>query len=330
MIKNLLAMKSAAIFATAALASATLWAQAPASVTGADYPAKVIKIIVPFTAGSATDIMARIVGERLSASVGQAVVVENRPGAGGTLGAAQVAKSEPDGYTLLVVSTGHVVNPALYGNLPYDTVGDFAGVSPLAALPNVLVVGAGSPIKSVADLIAQAKAKPGQLNYASAGVGSATHVNAEKFRAVADIAVTHIPFKGTPETIVEVSAGRVDFMFTPVLASIPSIRDNRMRALAVSTSKRSTALPDVPTVAEAGVPGFVFDFWIGLLAPAKTPRAIVNRLNGEVRKIMAQPEVLERMVKLGAEPMPMTPERFDAYIKEEFTTLGAIMKAAPK
>ena len=323
-------MKRSLLSAASLLLVATAWAQGPASGAGADYPSKIIKIIVPFTAGSATDIMARIVGERLSASVGQAVVVENRPGAGGTLGAAQVAKSEPDGYTLLVVSTGHVVNPALYGNLPYDTVGDFAGVSPLAALPSVLVVGAGSPIKSVSDLIAQAKAKPGQLNYASAGVGSATHVNAEKFRAASDIAVTHIPFKGTPETIVEVSSGRVDFMFTPVLASIPSIRDNRMRALAVSTSKRSTALPDVPTVAEAGVPGFVFDFWIGLLAPAKTPRAVVNKLNGEVRKIMAQPDVAERMVKLGAEPMPMTPERFDAYIKEEFTTLGAIMKAAPK
>ena len=323
-------MKRLVIFAATALAFSTGWTQTPASGAGADYPNKIIRIIVPFTAGSATDIMARIVGERLSAGMGQGVVVENRPGAGGTLGAAQVAKSDPDGYTLLVVSTGHVVNPALYGSLPYDTVGDFAGVSPLAALPSVLVVASSSPIKSVGELIATAKAKPGQLNYASAGVGSATHVNAEKFRAVAGIQATHIPFKGTPETIVEVSSGRVDFMFTPVLASIPNIRDNRMRALAVSTAKRSTALPEVPTVSEAGLPGFVFDFWIGLLAPAKTPRAIVNKLNAEVRKVMAQPEVIERMAKLGAEPMPMTPERFDAYIKEEYATLGAIMKAAPK
>ena len=315
-------MKRLLIVAATVLTVASAWGQ--------DYPTKVIKIVVPFTAGSATDIMARIVGERLSASTGQPVVVENRPGAGGTLGSAQVAKSEPDGYTLLVVSTGHVVNPVLYSGLSYDTVADFAGVVPLAALPSVLVVGAGSPIKSVRELIAAAKAKPGQLNYASAGVGSATHVNAEKFRSAADIQVTHIPFKGTPETIVETSAGRVDFMFTPVLASIPTIRDNRMRALAVSTAKRSSALPDVPTVAEAGVPGFVFDFWIGLLAPAKTPRAIVNKLNLEVSKALAQPEVTERMAKLGAESMPMTPERFDAYIKEEFTTLSAVMKAAPK
>jgi len=322
--KRIFALSTWVLLAAVALASAPVHAQT------ADYPNKVIKIIVPFTAGSATDIMARIVGERLTASMGQPVVVENRPGAGGTLGAAQVAKSEPDGYTLLVVSTGHVVNPALYGNLPYDTVADFAGVTPLAALPNMLVVAANSPFKTMAELIAATKAKPGQLNYASAGVGSATHVNAEKFRATTGMQVTHIPFKGTPETIVEVSAGRVDFMFTPVLSSIPSIRENRMRALAVSTAKRSSALPDVPTVAEAGLPGFVFDFWIGLLAPAKTPRPVVNKLNAEVRKVLAQPEVLERLSKLGAEPMPMTPERFDSYIKEEFNTLGTIMKAAPK
>ena len=313
-----------------AFAALLFAAVAGAQTAGAEYPRKTIKIVVPFTAGSATDIMARVVGERLSASTGQAVVVENRPGAGGTLGSAQVARSEPDGYTLLVVSTGHVVNPTLYPGLGYDTVGDFAGVSPLAALPSVLVVGAGSPIKSVAELIAAAKDKPGQLNYASAGVGSATHVNAEKFRSVAGIQVTHIPFKGTPETIVETSSGRVDFMFTPVLASIPSIRDNRMRALAVSTAKRSSALPDVPTVAEAGIPGFVFDFWIGLLAPVKTPRAVVNKLNAEIGRILAQPEIKERMAKLGAESMPMRPEQFDAYIKEEFMTLSAVMKAAPK
>ena len=311
------------------IAAATVFAVASATAQAA-YPSKVIKIIVPFTAGSATDIMARIVGEKLTTSMGQPVVVENRPGAGGTLGASQVAKSEPDGYTLLVVSTGHVVNPALYANLNYDTLGDFVGVTPLAALPSVLVVGAGSPIKNVAELIATAKAKPGQLNFASAGVGSATHVNAEKFRAQANIQVTHIPFKGTPETIVEISAGRVDFMFTPVLSSIPSIRDNRMRALAVSTAKRSSALPDIPTVAEAGLPGFVFDFWIGMLAPAKTPKAIVNKLNAEVRNILQLPDVKDRLSKLGADPMTMSSEQFDAYIKEDFTTLGAVMKSAPK
>ncbi|MDP3702041.1 MAG: tripartite tricarboxylate transporter substrate binding protein [Hylemonella sp.] len=294
------------------------------------YPSKPIRIVVPFTPGSATDIMARIVGEKLGTAWGQTVIVENKPGAGGTVGSAFVAKSEPDGYTLLVVSTGHVVNPVLYPGLSYDTVGDFAGITPLASLPNVLVVGANSPLKNVQELIATAKANPGKLNYASAGTGSATHVNAEKFRAITGIQATHIPFKGTPETITETVAGRVDFMFTPVLSSIPMIRDNRMRALAVSTAQRSSALPEVPTVSEAGVPGFVFDFWIGLLAPAKTPRDVVNKLNQEVSKALAQPDVKERMAKLGGEPLPMSPERFDAFIREEHATLSVIMKDAPK
>jgi tripartite-type tricarboxylate transporter receptor subunit TctC len=313
-------------FLAAAAAALLTWG---AAAQGA-YPSRPIRIVVPFTAGSATDIMARIVGEKISTSLGQPVTVENKAGAGGTLGAAQVAKSEPDGYTLLVVSTGHVVNPALYDNLSYDTVGDFAGVIPLASLPSVLVVGANSPYKTVPELIAAAKGKPGQLNFASAGRGSATHVAAEKFRSATAIDVTHVPFKGTPETIVETIAGRVDFMFTPILSSIPNIRDHRMRALAVSTAKRSSILPDVPTVAEAGVPGFVFDFWIGLLAPAKTPRDVVRKLNQEVAKALAQPDVKERMANLGAEAMIMSPEQFDAYIKEEFTTLGAVMRAARK
>ena len=315
-------MKRLLIAAAAVLVAATSAAQT--------YPSKTIKIVVPFTAGSATDIMARVVGEKLQAAWGQPVVVENRPGAGGTLGATQVAKGEADGHTLLVVSTGHVVNPVLYSNLQYDTLGDFSGVSPLASLPSVLVVGAGSPYKTVAELMAAARAKPGVLNYASAGVGSATHVNAEKFRANANLQVTHIPFKGTPETIVEVSSGRTDFMFTPVLASIPSIRDNRLRALAVSTAKRSSALPNVPTVAESGLPGFAFDFWIGMLAPAKTPKPVVAKITAEVARILALPEVKERMATLGAEPMPMSPDQFDAYIKDEYTTLGAVMRSAPK
>lgn len=315
-------MKRLFIAATAALAMTCSWAQ--------NYPSKTIKIVVPFTAGSATDIMARVVGEKLQAAWGQPVVIENRPGAGGTLGATQVAKSEADGHTLLVVSTGHVVNPVLYSGIQYDTLGDFAGVSPLAALPSMLVVGAGSPIKTVAELLAAARTKPGALNYASAGVGSATHVNAEKFRAMANLQITHIPFKGTPETIVEVSTGRSDFMFTPILASLPAVRENRLRAIAVSTSKRSSALPNVPTVAESGLPGFVFDFWIGMLAPSKTPRPVVAKLNAEVARILALPEVKERMNTLGAEPMPMSPEQFDAYIKDEYNTLGAVMRSAPK
>lgn len=295
---------------------------------GQAYPSKPIRIIVPFTAGSATDIMARTIGEKLSAAWGHPVLVENKPGAGGTIGANQVAKGEADGYSLLVVSTGHVVNPVLYNSIPYDTLADFSGVSVLANLPSVLVVSAGSPFKNVQDLVAAAKAKPGQLNFATAGIGSATHVNTAKFLVASNASATHIPFKGTPETITETISGRVDFMFTPVLASLPNIRDGRMRALAVSTARRNSALPDVPTVAESGLPGFEFNFWIGLLAPAKTPRDIVNKLNAEVTKIMQLPEVRERMGKLGAEAMPMSPEQFDAYIKEEYTSLGAVMRAS--
>jgi tripartite-type tricarboxylate transporter receptor subunit TctC len=315
-------MKRFLVAAAATFAMGLALAQAPG------YPNKPIRIIVPFTAGSATDIMARIVGEKFTAKWGQPVVVENKPGAGGTLGAAQVAKADPDGYTLLVVSTGHVVNPVLYQNLTYDTLGDFAGVAPLATLPNVLVVAANSPLRSVTDLIAAAKAKPGQMNYASAGTGSATHVNAEKFRAATGIDVQHVPFKGTPETIVETIAGRVDFMFTPMLSSVPQVREGKMRALAVSTGRRSPSLPDVPTVAEAGVPGFAFDFWAGMLAPAKTPRDVVNKLNAEIQTILAQPDVRERMAKLGAEAMPMSATQFDAYLKDEYAALGAVMKNA--
>ena len=319
--------KFAGAFAAVVLASA-LTLTVSGSALGQTYPAKVIRIIVPFTAGSATDLRARTVGEKLTAAWGQPVIVENKPGAGGTIGAAQVAKSDPDGYTLLVVSTGHVVNPVMYAGIQYDTLADFAGVIPLANLPNALVVSANSPFKNVQDLIAAAKAKPGQLNFASAGVGSATHVNTAKFLVASGSSATHLPFKGTPETITETISGRVDFMFTPVLASLPSIRDGRMRPLAVSTGKRNNSLANVPTVAESGLPGFEFNFWVGLLAPSKTPRDIVNKLNADVARIMQLPEVRERMANLGAEAMPMSPEQFDAYIKDEFNTLGAVMRAA--
>ena len=311
-----------------AFAALLFAAAAGAQTAGADYPSKTVKIVVPFTAGSATDIMARVVGERLSASTGQAVVVENRPGAGGTLGSAQVARSEPDGYTLLVVSTGHVVNPTLYPGLGYDTVGDFAGVSPLAALPSVLVVGAGSPIKSVAELIAAAKDKPGQLNYASAGVGSATHVNAEKFRSAAGIQVTHIPFKGTPEILSNTMGAQVQMAWVPLVSSVGALKDSRITALAVSTKVRSAALPDVPTIAEAGFPGGQFDFWVGMLAPAKTPREVVARINAEINRSQQTPDIKARLSKLGADSMPMTPDQFDAYIQDEANVLQKIMRAA--
>jgi tripartite-type tricarboxylate transporter receptor subunit TctC len=292
------------------------------------YPSRAIRIIVPFSPGSVTDIMGRSVSDRLAASLGQPVVVENRPGAGGTIGTAAVAKAAPDGYTLAVVSAGHAVNPAIYEKLPYDTAKDFAGVIPLGNLPSVLFVTPALGVKSVQELIALAKTKPGELNYPSAGIGSASHVNAEKFRVVTGINAVHVPLKGAPEMIAETLAGRTQFGLVGIAAALPAIRDGRLLALAVSSAKRSPTLPSVPTVAEVGVPEAQFNFWIGVLAPGQTPRAVVNRLNDEFARALQSPDVRERHAKLGAEPMPMSPEQFDAYMREELATLGGLLRKA--
>jgi tripartite-type tricarboxylate transporter receptor subunit TctC len=293
-----------------------------------DYPSKPIHIIVPFTAGSATDIVARLIGEKLNASWGQPVVVENRPGAGGTIGIAQTAKSDPDGYTLAVVSTGHVVNDVLYKDLPYDTLHDLAGVAPLASLPSVLVVPAGLGIHSVKALVALARARPGELNYATAGVGSAAHINSEKFNAAAGIKAVHVPLKGTPQILNEVMASRVQFAWVPSLSSVGMLKEGKLVALAVSTPKRIAALPEIPTIAEAGYPGGEFDFWLGMLAPAKTPHEVVSKINGEVNRALKTEEVTERLAKLGAEPMAMTPAEFDRFIREQHDLLGKVMRDA--
>ena len=283
---------------------------------------------MPFTPGSASDILARVVGDKLAARWGQPVIVENRPGAGGTIGAAVVARAEPDGYTLVVVSVGHVVNPQIYKSLPYDTLRDFAAVAPLGNLPSVLAVTPSLGVKSVADLIALAKARPGALNYASGGVGSASHINAEKFRVATGIDVVHVPTKGAQEMMVETMTGRTQFGFYPIIAVLPMIRDGKLVALAVSSARRSAALPELPTIAEAGVPGAEFDFWIGLLAPAKTPREIVTKLNNEIARILGEPDVKQRLDALGVEPMAMSPPQLDAYMREEYLSLGRVMKAA--
>ena len=231
--------------------AALLLALAPAAFAQA-FPDKPIKFVVPFTAGSGTDIVARTVAEPMSRALGQPIVVENKPGAGGTLGAAQVAKSAPDGYTLLVHSAGHVANPAIYNNLPYDTAKDFVGITPLASLPNVLIVSPAKGWKSPQDMVAQARANPGKLNYGSAGIGSATHMNAEIFRDSAKFDAVHVPFKGTPEAMTETATGRVDFFFAPLSSALPLIKDGRLQALAVGTPQRSPVLPNVPTTVEAG------------------------------------------------------------------------------
>jgi tripartite-type tricarboxylate transporter receptor subunit TctC len=312
----------------AVVAAVCLGFSCMAAAQAPGYPSGPVKIIVPFTAGSATDIMARVAGERLAPALGQAVIVENRPGAGGTIGINVVAKAAPDGMTLAVVSTGHVVNHVLYSGLPYDTIKDFAGVAPLATLPSVLIVSPALGVKSVADLVAVAKARPGQLNYGTAGVGSAAHINQEKFNQATGIQAVHIPFKGTPEILGDTMAGRVQMAWVPLVSSVGPIRDGTVLALAVSTPRRSATLPDVPTIAEAGVPGGEFNFWVGLLAPAKTPREVVARLNAEVNKAMQSPETLQRLAKMGAEPMPMSAEQYDAFIRQQYEELGRVMKAS--
>ena len=292
------------------------------------YPNKPVKLVVPFTAGSATDILARTVGQKLTEMWGQSVVVDNRPGAGGTIGTAIVAKSPPDGYTLLVNSAAHAYNPWIYPNLSFDTVKDFVDVAPFAGQPNVLVVAPSTGYKTVADLINAAKAKPGTLNFGSAGTGSGTHINAEKFRLAAGIDVVHIPYKGTPEALTDTIAGRITYFFSPISAALPNIREGKLVALGVSTAKRSSVLPNVPTLAESGLPGFDYNLWVGLFAPAGTPAEIVDKVARDVSRALATPEVKERLTALGAEAMPMTPVEFTKFVAVEIDDSGKVIKAA--
>jgi tripartite-type tricarboxylate transporter receptor subunit TctC len=310
------------------LVLAAIFALAPLTAAAQVFPSKPIRIIVPFTPGSATDTIARPMAEKLAAALGQPVLVENRPGAGGTIGIGVLAKSPPDGYTLGVVSTGHVVNPVLYSSLPYDTLKDFSGVAPLAGQPSVLVVSPALGVKTVRDLVAMAKAKPGELNYATAGVGSAAHISAEKFRMAAGIDAVHVPFKGSPESITETMGGRTQFTWTPLSTAVGQIRGGQLLALAVSTAHRSQTFPEVPTIAEAGFPRGEFNFWVGMLAPANTPREVLARLNAEVQRALQAADMKERLAKLGSEPMAMSPEQFDTFIRDEFTVLGDVMRAS--
>ncbi len=314
-------------FVKSALVAVAL-AVIPLSVLAQPYPSKTIRVIVPFAAGSATDVAARLIGERLNAAWGQPVVVENRPGAGGTIGIAQTAKAEPDGYTLVVVSTGHVVNDVLYKDLPYDVLNDLAGVAPLVSLPSVLIVPPSLGVKNVKDLVALAKAKPGEFNYGTAGVGSAAHINTEKFNLAAGINAVHVPLKGTPPILSETMGARLQYSWVPIIASLGPIQDGKLLALAVSTASRSAALPNVPTIAEAGFPGGEFDFWVGLLAPGKTPKDLLEKINAEVNRALASPDMKDRLAKLGGEPMKMSPGQFDAFLRKEHAVLGQLMRDA--
>jgi tripartite-type tricarboxylate transporter receptor subunit TctC len=313
-------MRLVTIALAAILAGSTAHAQT--------YPDKPIHVIVPFSPGSATDVTARAIAQELSQKLGQPVVIDNRPGAGGSIGAGQVAHAPHDGYTLLVHSSGHTVNPSIFANLGYDTQKDLMGVSMLAELPNVLVVPPSRGWKTAGDLVKVAKANPGKLSYGSAGTGSGTHMNAEKFRLRAGFDAVHVPYKGPPEGLTDIMGDRIDFMFAPIISAISLIKDGRVTTLAVGSSKRSSILPDIQTTEEAGYPGSAYRFWVGMLAPAGTPPAVVERLNAEVKQALASPQIKERLAALGADAAPTSPVEFDKLIAQELVENAALAKEA--
>ena len=301
---------------------------ATACASAQKFPERPVRMLIGFTPGTATDIVARVLGQKLGDGWGQNVVAENRPGAGSTIAAGIVVKAAPDGYTLLFNSSAQAVNPALFANLPYDTLKDFTPISPVAEQPNVLVVGPNSTIKTVAELIAAAKAKPGQLNFGSAGSGSGTHLNLEKFKLAAGINVTHVPYKGTPEVATDLIGGRIDGYFAPIAAALPFVNGGKLRAIAVSTAKRSAQLPNVQTVAEAGVRGADFALWFGVWGPAKMPPKLVDQLSKDIGRVLALPEVREQLAKLGSEALNMTPAGFDKFVRDEIDDYTRVVKAA--
>ena len=310
------------------LSAAVLGAPAlPQIASAQDWPkARQIRAMVPFAAGSTLDIVGRIVMDPLSKALGQTIVIENRGGAGGSIGTAQVAKAAPDGYTLLIQASAHSAAPAAYPKISYDPTRDFAAVIPFGTVPNVLLVRPGRGIKSVKHLVAAAK--DGKMTYASAGVGSATHWAAERLRLAAKFEAVHVPFKGGPEALTEVMAGRVDFTSMGLGSALSFIKSGQLLPLAVSTPKRSPALPDVPTSIEAGLPNSDYIFWMGLFVPAKTPAAIIERLRAETAKVLALPAVQDRFRPQGIEPMPLSPSEFDALVKREVAANIALVKAA--
>lgn len=320
-------MKSLATFARLVF----LAALAAAPVAGAQaqaYPSKAIRVIVPFPPGGSTDFLARIVGQKLTAAWGQQVVIDNRPGAGGTVGAAEAARATPDGYTLLMGAVHHTIATSAYAKLPYDFQKDFAPVTTVAIVPNILVVNPAVPATTVKELIAHAKANPGKLTYGSAGMGTAHHLIGESFNAQAGVDILHVPYKGGSPAVADLIGGQVTLMYDTVSSCLPHIKSGKLRAIGVSTAKRSAALPDVPTIAEAALPGFEVTTWFGFLAPAKTPPEIVTRLNTEIVKILNMPDVRERLLAAGSEPVGNTPEQMTAQIAKETAEFAKIVKQA--
>ena len=298
----------------------------PTMAVAQNYPNKPVRLVFAFPPGSSADIVGRIFAEKLSEYWGQTAVVDNRPGAGGTIAAGIVAKAPPDGYTLLVHSSGHVVNPSIYKTLPYDVTKSFVDIAPLAQQPNVLVVGPNSNYKTAGELIAAAKAKPGILTVASAGTGSGTHLNLEKFKYDAKIDINHIPYKGSSEALTDIVGGRVDAYFAPISSVLELVKSSKVHAIAVSTSKRSSLLPNVPTIAESGLPGFEYSLWFGIWGPAGIPPAIVEKIANDVKR--ASLDARGKLQAIGNEPLEMTQPQFTAYVNNEIKNSAVLLKAA--
>lgn len=316
-------MKTLVLAVIAGLALASIgeaWSQ--------KYPTRPIRIVVPFTAGSQTDLFARIIAPKMAENWGQQVVVDNRPSAGGIVAGTIIASAAPDGYTLMLTSSAYAVSAAIYAKLPYDPLKDIDGVAKFASVALVLVVSPKLGAKSVKELIALAKSKPGLITFGSAGIGSATHMGGEQFKYVAGINVVHVPYRGTPEALIDTMTGRIQYWFSPMGPAVPFVTDGRLLALAVTTAQRSPLFPNVPTVAEAALPGFDYDPWYAVLTAAKTPRPIVDQLNKEIARIMGLADVKERMLFQGAVIGTSTPEEFAKLLRSDIATLSKVAKAA--
>jgi len=321
-------MKKTSLACALTIAAVSAPALAQKTDPAAGFPSRPIRVVVGFTPGGQPDIYARLIQAKLTDALHQQVVVDNRPGAGGIIGSHIVVDAPADGHTLLSVSSAHVTSPAVRAKMPFDTIKDLAGITLTANATYVLAVTPALNIKTVQELIALTKAKPGQINFSSAGTGSGTHFAGEMFKQSAGIDIVHIPFKGIPESLTDAISGRVQFTMAPIASSVSLIKEGRLRAVGVTSKKRSSLYPELPTLAEQGLTGFEWDSWGGLLAPAKTPRAVINKLNREVVKILAMPEIIERMRALGAEPTATTPEEMDAFVARQLKTAMQLAKKA--
>ena len=299
----------------------------PFAAQAQSYPSRAVRLVVPFPAGGTTDLLARAMAQKLSEALGQQFVVDNRPGAGGNIGADTVAKSAPDGYTLLMGTVGtHAINPGLYPKMPYDHIKDFAPVVLVAGVPNVLVVHPAVPVRSVTELVTLAKDKPGTINFASSGAGTSIHLSGELFKSLTGAQITHVPYKGSAPALTDLIGGQVQIMFDNLPSALPHIKAGKLRAIAVTSTKRAPALPDLPTIAESGVSGFDASSWFGLLAPAGTPKDVIQRINAEANKALQSPEMKEKLLGQGAEAVGNSPEFFAEYIKAETAKWAKVVK----